>query len=150
MRKLKQSSKLPPLSKGRNQAPNSDCQLTPKPKLLTNKWWQLFVLRMTHRRQEHINKSTKSFFSPPSFSLHPLEPSGISVSQEHLNPTVGIAEAIQTVLGWGEIRVFSSFALGREPNLYFVTDLFYPAVSFGYLLWELGRLRKYSAGQPEN
>lgn len=151
MRKLKHCSKLPLLSKRRSQALKPDCQLTPKPKLLTNKWWQLFILRMTHGRQEYINKSTKSFLSPPSSSLHSLEP---SVHVLRGDPSLlGASKPYRcqaTVLGWGEIRVFSSFALGCEPNLYFVTDLFYPVVSFSYLLWELSRLRKYSAGQPEN
>lgn len=82
-------------------------------------------------------------------SLHALR--GETRSLEAPNPT-GVAEAQLNSFGLrgDQFGVLSSFALGSEPNLYFVTDLLYPAVNFSYLLWGQGRLRKYSAGQPEN
>lgn len=92
---------------------------------------------MTHRKQDNISKPTESFLSLPL--PHGTPPScaqrGAQVFQELLTPA-RIAEAQQSCSGLkgGQSRVFSSSALGSEPNLYFAADLLYPAVSFGYLL----------------
>lgn len=142
--------------KWRSQVSNPGGHLTPKAHALHQK---TVTTVGPENDPEGARPSQQTGWGLPfssSISLHPMEPPLSALRGKFgllgaPNPA-GVAKA--TLNGSGQrrdhSRVLSSFALGAEPNLCFVTDLHYPEVSFGYLLWELGRLGKYSAGQPEN